>query len=235
MDFDSGDTVMTPKGKGVVAYKRMAPPTYAVAECYSVKLEDKKDDPNYTGTVFPASEVTEYKEEQLKKASVTPLYGYNSQERSYQVDSYPYGRLRCKIKFWLEKHPKRGFRFCSQTENPKNGQWNNPRQGTYYILAACLFLDDKQHVQCSMLSEYTEAKQALEFLQNFPDADTSNLKLWIAGRKVICKRTIAGEAVFTINKVPQMPTETEIEKAKEELRVLEDCFAVICGFRVIKS
>jgi len=38
------------------------------------------------------------------------------------VEDYPYGfRLRCKIRFWLEYAPKRGFRFVSQTTNPKRG------------------------------------------------------------------------------------------------------------------
>ena len=46
-------------------------------------------------------------------------------------DDYPYGRLRCTIKFWLEFNPKKGFRFCSQTVNPKTGRINNPKKSTY--------------------------------------------------------------------------------------------------------
>jgi hypothetical protein len=42
-----------------------------------------------------------------------------SPETAYLVSDYPYGfRLRCKIRYWLEHHPKRGTRFVSQTTNP---------------------------------------------------------------------------------------------------------------------
>jgi hypothetical protein len=40
--------------------------------------------------------------------------------------------LRCKIRYWLEFHPKRGFRFVSQTTNPKRGNvWNKPKASTF--------------------------------------------------------------------------------------------------------
>ena len=62
--FDKGDRVMTPQGPGVVIYRRMAGPDYRNVEAYSVCLDHKKAAsekppfPSYTGTVFPAEEVT---------------------------------------------------------------------------------------------------------------------------------------------------------------------------------
>jgi len=48
------------------------------------------------------------------------LKGHISPETAFIVDDYPYGfRLRCKIRYWLEYNPKHGFRFVSQTTNPK--------------------------------------------------------------------------------------------------------------------
>jgi len=63
--FDRGDKVMTPLGPGKVNYKRMAAPTYAEAEVYSVLLDDKVEAtkhppyPSYSGTIFPAEDVKE--------------------------------------------------------------------------------------------------------------------------------------------------------------------------------
>lgn len=47
------------------------------------------------------------------------------------IDSYPYGRLRCKAFFSVEFSPKHGFRTVFQTINPKNGRLNAPKKGTY--------------------------------------------------------------------------------------------------------
>ena len=56
------------------------------------------------------------------------LVGHTSFETAYLVTDYPYGRLKCNIWFWLENDPKKGFRFCSRTQNPKNGVLNAPQE-----------------------------------------------------------------------------------------------------------
>jgi hypothetical protein len=67
------------------------------------------------------------------KAAYAPiLEPHTSPETALVVENYPYGfRLRTKIRYWIETHPKRGDRFGSQTLNPKTGQWNNPKYSTY--------------------------------------------------------------------------------------------------------
>lgn len=57
MNFEAKDRVSTPMGPGAVVYKRMAPPTYSEVESYSVVLDARKDQPNYHGTIFQASQV----------------------------------------------------------------------------------------------------------------------------------------------------------------------------------
>lgn len=156
---------------------------------------------------------------------MTPLYGHTSEDTAYLVEDYPYGGLRCQIKFWLEHQPKKGWRFVSQTQNPKTGRWNNPRKGTYFVLGGCMYLDEKGHVQTSMLSEYAKADEILKFIESFPEADMSTIKVFVVGRKAVCKRKAAGEAVISIGKVPQIPTETEVEEAKKEIEILEKCYA----------
>lgn len=61
--FDKGDRVLAKGNPGTVAYRRMKPPEYAVAEVYSVVLDDcRKENPGYVGTIFPAIDVTALEE-----------------------------------------------------------------------------------------------------------------------------------------------------------------------------
>lgn len=116
------------------------------------------------------------------------LKGHISPETAYVVDDYPYGfRLRCKIRYWLEFHPKRGFRFVSQTTNPKRGDaWNKPKASTYYRFGGAMFLDDNDHVQWSGLSEYCSGAEAKAWAEQFgegvPDAGRAILERWVAAK-----------------------------------------------------
>jgi hypothetical protein len=109
-----------------------------------------------------------------------PLYGHNSFESAYLVEDYPYGRLRCKIWFWLEYKKNKGYRFCSRTENPKNGRLNAPKYGTYHIVGACMYLDEIGHVQYAAINEYSDAKKILDFVTSFPNAECNqtSVKEW---------------------------------------------------------
>ncbi len=117
---------------------------------------------------------------------MTPLYGRVSQETAYVVDDYPYGyKLRCKIRYWLEHNHKLGFRFCSQTTNPKKAgeYWNTPKKSTYMLLAGCMFLDENNHVKWTGISEYSKTEEMEKFVENFPGAYLDIVKGAIAFRK----------------------------------------------------
>lgn len=47
------------------------------------------------------------------------------------VESYPYGRLRCKAFFWIEFKKSHGFRSVFQTINPKTDRLNAAKNGQY--------------------------------------------------------------------------------------------------------
>ncbi len=89
--------------------------------------------------------------------TLKPLTGHTSPETAYVVNDYPYGfRLRCKIRYWLECSPKKGFRLCSQTTNPKvEGRevWNAPKKSTYSMLGV-MGLNDEGHVTWTGCSIY---------------------------------------------------------------------------------
>lgn len=60
------------------------------------------------------------------------LIGHVSPETAFVQDGYPYGRLRCKRRVWVET-TKNGQRFCAQTTDPKRSVefWNKPKCSTY--------------------------------------------------------------------------------------------------------
>jgi hypothetical protein len=63
--FQAGDKVNTPLGPGTVVYLRMKAPELREAGMYSVCLDSRKAEseqppfPSYSGTTFPAEQVTE--------------------------------------------------------------------------------------------------------------------------------------------------------------------------------
>jgi hypothetical protein len=154
---------------------------------------------------------------------VTPLYGHTSEETAYLVESYPYGGLRCKKKYWIESHPKKGFRLVTRTENPKTFRWNAPDKGTYVMFAACMYLDEKGHTTWACLNNGSGAKETLSFIESFPGADLSNIKVLVVVRLQSAKRTSEGKANYSIGGVPQLPSEYDIEKAKEEMELWQKC------------
>ena len=110
---------------------------------------------------------------EFKPDIVEALKGHTSQETAYVVADYPYGfRLRCQIRYWLEFKKGKGFRFVSQTSNPKaeagNGLpagsvWNKPKASTYVENAAFMYLDSKGHVEWHGLGIYADAAESNAF------------------------------------------------------------------------
>jgi hypothetical protein len=117
------------------------------------------------------------------------LKGHTSPETAYVVDDYPYGfRLRCKIRYWLEFAPKRGFRLVSQTTNPKRpGEvWNKPKASTYCRFGGCMFLDLDGHVKWAGLTEYSNGQEAKNFQDTYgdgvPEAGRAIMNKWVAAK-----------------------------------------------------
>lgn len=149
---------------------------------------------------------------------VKPLYGHTDQNSAYVVDDYPYSfNLRTKIRYWLEHNGKKGWRFLSQTLNPKTNAWNKPKASTYSEWAGAMFLDEKGHVTWTGITPYSDVKEYLEFVKHFPQADYSALKQVIPAKIKYLEQVISGERVWTINGVPKPPTEADLERYKQEL------------------
>lgn len=117
------------------------------------------------------------------------LKGHTSPETAYVVEDYPYGfRLRCKMRYWLEYKPANGFRWVTQTTNPKRpGEvWNKPKASTYYRFGGAMFLDEVGHVKWSGLSEYCDGAEAKAWADKYgeavPEAGQKNLAKWVAAK-----------------------------------------------------
>jgi hypothetical protein len=149
---------------------------------------------------------------------MTPLYGHTSEETAYLVEDYPYGfKLRCKIKYWLESHPKKGFRFCSMTTNPKLSyeSWNKPKRSTYMMIAANIFLDEKGHCTWSGVSEYTDGEQVVAFIKDFPLTNKDHsLLTWVLMKVAMYRKFADGSAHMgiSINGVRQERTEEDKQR-----------------------
>jgi hypothetical protein len=130
----------------------------------------------------------------------TPLYGHDSEATAYLVADYPYSfKLRCRIRYWIETNPKHGFRFVSQTENPKTGRWNKPKPSTYVNAAAAMYLDEEGHVKWHGVGSYTSPETMLAFIQDFPFVDVRALEVYVKMAASFAAKYASGEAYFTIN------------------------------------
>jgi len=149
---------------------------------------------------------------------MTPLYGHTDEANSYLVPDYPYGRFeRCRIRYWIDYSPKHGYRFVSQTEHPDTKRWNKPKKRQYCELGACMYLDDVDHVQCRRVGQYSEVKDILEFVRDFPGADLREIRLWAPAKIIHLKSCLDGSRVFVINGQPIPWTEADNERHRAEL------------------
>ena len=157
-----------------------------------------------------------------------PLYGHTSPETAYVVKDYPYGfKLRTSIRYWLEKKPGKGFRFVSQTMNPKTGKWNAPKPSTYTEWAGAMFLDDQDHVVWTGVGAYTNDRDALRFVEDFPGADLSLLRPIVPQKIKYTRGRAEGRYVFTVNGVAQPMSEHEKEESRGELAVWEQIATIV--------
>jgi hypothetical protein len=72
---------------------------------------------------------------------------FKNTDTKVTCENYPYGfKMKTTKTDWLEFSPKKGFRHCSQTIDPKTGRLNNPKKSTYYTVGI-LGIDENQHTK----------------------------------------------------------------------------------------
>lgn len=156
-------------------------------------------------------------------AGKQPLYGHTSEATAYVVDDYPYGGQRTQIRYWLEgPKPKKGWRFVSQTKNPKTGRWNAPKPSTYSDWGGAMFLDNKGHVQWTGVGPYSDERQFLAFVETFPGADMRELRKVVPAKIRLADDFLSGRKFFTINGVKQPRSEADDARNRSELATWEE-------------
>ncbi len=98
-----------------------------------------------------------------------------TEENPYIIKSYPYGRLRCKMRVWVESVKNKGDRYCTQTENPKTFVWNKPKKSTYTGVMV-LYFDDDRHITYLGLYPSTNAEEYKNFIEKIGDYDFNDLQ-----------------------------------------------------------
>jgi hypothetical protein len=122
------------------------------------------------------------------------LTGHESAETAYLVGDYPYGyTLRTQIRYWREYRPKYGYRFVSQTLNPKTGKWNKPKASTYYELMVIVQYPENGHIKYKCVGYHDKTEWLDEFERRyshtFNDHDRDQLAWLRAARSAESKVT----------------------------------------------
>lgn len=100
---------------------------------------------------------------------------FNKTTDTLTSDNYPYGfSLRTTKTDWLDFDPKRGFRHCSQTVDPRNGRLNAPKKATYNDIMVIGRSEENNHVVVSSMSFY-DKNDVDNIVKFFADDEHFNL------------------------------------------------------------
>lgn len=93
------------------------------------------------------------------------LAAATSQETAVVIQDYPYGyRLRCQMRVWVEFRKGKGFRYVTQTSDPKRpGVWNKPKASTYSRVCMVIAQDENGHLSPVSLTEYSSLADYAKF------------------------------------------------------------------------
>lgn len=118
-------------------------------------------------------------------------------------DSYPYGRLHCTAKWWIEDKGKKGMRVMFQTVNPKTNRVNNPKASTYDMVKI-LFLDENGHVKSDGIHGYITTEKCEEFVNKYDlrEEDEKFLRAYITHKKKVDAAFAAKPIKFVITERP---------------------------------
>lgn len=141
-----------------------------------------------------------------------------TEENPHIVNNYPYGRLKCICKFWVESVKNKGDRWVKQTQNPKTDVWNKPKKSTYSAVMVA-YIDDKGHATYKSSYMNTDLEKYKEFMEFVDDLVLNDLQL--SQLRLIRAYIKAYEGVsFVINSKP-IRTEEEEKKHDEEQKDIQ--------------
>ncbi len=162
--------------------------------------------------------------------STTAIHGANSPETAVVVDDYPYGfRLRCKIRYWVER-TKFGERLCTQTTNPKKAGefWNKPKKSTYTDIECLIRNEENGYISSAGKHLQWEPETMDAFIEkyNFDVADP-----YVANVQRMARIIAKANSVLTVEIRPASLNAEEREaskRASEEAQRKAFAYGVYC-------
>ncbi|MDD2246351.1 MAG: hypothetical protein PHC39_04635 [Proteiniphilum sp.] len=156
---------------------------------------------------------------------VKQLTGNDSEESAYVVDDYPYGfRLRTTIRYWVETAKNKDQRFCSQTKNPKTGQWNKPKKGTYSSVIV-MGLDENNHVTHTGYHMGTYEDEVDQFIAKYQLSEVQKKSMDIARAYARAQKMVT----WTVTSRPYNPNEENkepVQTMKDQCDIMKKCAVI---------
>ena len=141
-----------------------------------------------------------------------------TEETPYIIESYPYGRLRCKMRVWVESVKNKGDRYTTQTQNPKTLVWNKPKKSTYSAVMV-LYFKENGFIDYLNLNFTTEAESYKKFIESVGDYPFNDEQL---SQLRVMRAYIKTYENVTIEIRPRNGTEEEQEKQNKEQEEIKD-------------
>lgn len=107
---------------------------------------------------------TQYSRTIIDPTPDMPLVQPYDVECAILITSYPYGRMRCLKRVWLERK-RQGVRVVEQTSDPKSPvlRWNKPHAGTYtdgvVVLVSSSNAGEEGYIQQRVMTMHSAARE----------------------------------------------------------------------------
>jgi len=135
----------------------------------------------------------------MKIPTLQKVYDQNTTEAV--TNDYPYGRLRCTAKWWIEERPKMGARVMFQTINPKTGRVNAPKKGNYWPVVVLVKNPENGHIENFSVSNYDSIEELAKFRDTYQlrEKDEKFIDAWIVAKKRFAEKV---QVKYTITEKP---------------------------------
>jgi hypothetical protein len=155
----------------------------------------------------------------------TVLYDHTSENTAYVVENYPYGRDRTLMRYWMEYKKGKGYRFVSQTLNPKTKQWNKPSASTYSDALVMVKLDSNGHIVSLSPTSWLTAEtiqKLRHYGQGYSQETLGEIRVGALGSfnyyaNMLKYQKQTGLSGWAVNGVPQPIKEGDIERSREHM------------------
>lgn len=128
-------------------------------------------------------------------------------ESKIEVKNYPYRfKLRCTLFDYLEFDPKKGFRHCTQTIDPRNGRQNKPKKSVYYKILLRYYNNDG-HIKTVAfnLESFRNINDAVQVINENFEMFPENQILYIYSELIkMTNANLRGEVLYAHGKIEKL-------------------------------